>query len=170
MGKNGEVICEWKRGQKRTGVVVCPSLFLLLLLIERFFIFTFFLAFLAFFIFVDLHLHTPQLVGHKSMLDSALARLRPAHTFLATEFSTVWHFRQQMDTVSREFCTKYGFPVKMKVHELLSAGIKSPMPLGQWEDFLRGEKWYGAEEFGCVQVDEGSHIRPSFIFSEVKRY
>jgi hypothetical protein len=105
------------------------------------------------------------------MLDYALARLRPAQMFPATEFSMVWHFRQHMaDTVSREFCTKYGFPVKMKVHELLSAGIQSPMPLEQWEYFLRGEKWYGAEEFRCVQVDEGSHIRPSFIFSGVKRY
>jgi hypothetical protein len=62
------------------------------------------------------------------MLDYALARLRPAQTFLVTESSTVWHFRQHMaETVSREFCTKYGFPVKMKVHELLSAGIQSPM-------------------------------------------
>jgi hypothetical protein len=179
---------------------------------------------------VDLHLHIPHLAGHKSMLDYALARLRPTQTFLATEFSMVWHFRQHMaDTISREFCTKYGFPVETKVHEVLSAGIESPMPLEQWEDFLRGEKWYvamkgfiidatrmyratgrlevatyglspmryrrkgfvvgdtpwllngvfapptvrvspdgarcenwpWAEEFRCVQVDEGSHIRPS---------
>ncbi|KAJ6134184.1 hypothetical protein N7523_000506 [Penicillium sp. IBT 18751x] len=92
---------------------------------------------------VDLHLHIAELAGHQSMLDYALSRLRPDQTFLVTEFSLVWHFRQHMvDEVSRDFCTKYGFPVHTKVYEVLSAGIRSPMPLRQWMDFLRGEKWY----------------------------
>lgn len=104
---------------------------------------------------VDLHLHIPGLAGHKSMLDYALSRLRPDQKFLATEFSLVWHFKQHMaDTVSREFCTKYGFPVKTKVCEVLSAGIQSPMPLEQWVDFLRGEKWYAGVQGFIVQAME----------------
>ncbi|KAJ5674751.1 uncharacterized protein N7477_004685 [Penicillium maclennaniae] len=104
---------------------------------------------------VDLHLHMAGLAGHQSMLDYALLRLRADQKFLVTEFSLVWHFRQHMaDEVSREFCTKYGFPVRTKVCEILSAGIRSPMPLGQWVDFLRGEKWYNGVRGFILQAME----------------
>lgn len=92
---------------------------------------------------VDLHLHIPTLEGHKAMLDYALSFLRPDQSFLATEFSLVWHFKNHMaDPVSHHFCRKYRFPVGTKVHQLLSAGIQEPFSYEQWEEFLRGEPWY----------------------------
>jgi hypothetical protein len=104
---------------------------------------------------VDLHLHIPGLAGHKSMLDYALSKLRPDQKFLATEFSLVWNFKQHMaDTVSKEFCTKYGFRIGTKVCEVLSAGISNPMPLEQWVEFLRGEKWYAGVQGFIVQAME----------------
>ena len=64
---------------------------------------------------VDLHPHMMTFDGHKSMLDYCLARIRPDQTFLATEFTMVWHWKKHMiDTVSSYFCIKYGYPPSTK--------------------------------------------------------
>ena len=96
---------------------------------------------------VDLHLHIPTLAGHKTMLDYALPRLRPDQTFLATEFTTMWHWKKHIaDTASTYFCQKYGLPVGTKVHQVISSGIENPMPYEQWVDFLSHEPWYMEQE------------------------
>lgn len=96
---------------------------------------------------VDLHLHISTLEGHKAMLDYALSRIRPNQTFLATEFSVVWHWKKHMtDEASTYFCSKYenNFPTGTKVHEVINSAIHNPMPYAQWEEFLSHEPWYMA--------------------------
>lgn len=92
---------------------------------------------------VDLHLHVPTLAGHRAILEYALPRIRPDQTFIATEFSMVWHWKKHMnDVVSTHFCTKHGFPAGTKVHQVINSAIQTPMPYAQWEEFLRNEPWY----------------------------
>lgn len=92
---------------------------------------------------VDLHLHVPTLAGHKAMLDYALPRIRPDQTFIATEFSMIWHWKKHMnDAVSTHFCTQHGFPPGTKTHQVISSAIQRPMPYAQWEEFLKHEPWY----------------------------
>lgn len=92
---------------------------------------------------VDLHLHIPNFAGHKAMLDYALARIRPNQSFLATEFSMIWHWKKHMnDVASNYFRKKYGFPDGTKVYEVISSGIQNPMPYEEWVDFLSHEPWY----------------------------
>ena len=94
---------------------------------------------------VDLHLHMPKLDAHREMLSYALSRLRPDQTFLATEFSIVWHFKRHMgDAANADFCAKHGFPPGTKVHQVLSRGIQEPYEYAVWEEFLRGERWYAS--------------------------
>ncbi|KAJ5629776.1 hypothetical protein N7528_003433 [Penicillium herquei] len=92
---------------------------------------------------VDLHPHMPTLEGHKAMLDFVLSRIRPDQRFLATEFSLVWHWKKHLgDPVSEYLCSKYGFPVGTKVHQVISTAMRDPWPYTQWEDFLSHEPWY----------------------------
>lgn len=92
---------------------------------------------------VDLHLHMPNPEAHKKMLNYALSFLRPDQTFLATEFSLIWHFKSHMaDPINPAFANKYNLPPDTKVHQFLSRGIAEPFPVELWEEFLRGEAWY----------------------------
>jgi hypothetical protein len=92
---------------------------------------------------VDLHLHMPNAEAHTKMLNYALSFLRPDQTFLATEFSLIWHFKSHMgDKINPAFARKYGFPPGTKVHQFLSQGIADPFPIEMWEEFLHGESWY----------------------------
>lgn len=94
---------------------------------------------------VDLHLHIPTMEGHKAMLDYALSRIRPDQTFLATEFSLVWHWRQHFnDVVSSHYLHKHGLPAGTTVLDVINAAIKHPMPYPQWEEFLTHEPWYNS--------------------------
>lgn len=92
---------------------------------------------------VDLHPHMMTFDGHRSMLEYCLARIRPEQTFLATEFTMVWHWKEHMNNmVSSKFCTKYGFSPSTKNHEIISAAMQSPWPLEQWKEYLSNEPWY----------------------------
>ncbi|CAL5872116.1 uncharacterized protein PFLUO_LOCUS6373 [Penicillium psychrofluorescens] len=92
---------------------------------------------------VDVHLHIPRLPAHRTMLDYVLPRLRPDQTFIATEFSLIWHWKAHLgDAASNYFCSKYGFPAGTKVHEVINAAFENPFPYKQWEDFLANEPWY----------------------------
>lgn len=94
---------------------------------------------------VDLHPHMPALKGHQTMVDFALARIRPDQKFIATEFSLIWHWKNHMcDDASTQYCAKYGFPAGTKVHEVISAAMLEPIPFAQWEEFLSNEPWYMA--------------------------
>lgn len=92
---------------------------------------------------VDLHLHIPTMEGHKAMLDFALSRIRPDQTYLVTEFSLVWHWRQHFnDVASSHYLKKHGLPAGTTVLDIVNAAIKHPMPYPQWEEFLTHEPWY----------------------------
>lgn len=92
---------------------------------------------------VDLHLHMPNAEAHQKMLNYTLSFLRPDQTFLATEFSLIWHFKKHMaDPINASFARKYDLPPETKVHQFLSLGIRNPFPIEIWEEFLKGEKWY----------------------------
>lgn len=92
---------------------------------------------------VDLHLHLPDRDGHRAMLDYALSRIRPDQTFLATEFSMVWHWKKHMgDDASPAFCQRYGYAPGTKVYQVIDGAISNPMPASQWFDFLSNEPWY----------------------------
>lgn len=92
---------------------------------------------------VDLHLHIPSMEGHKVMLDYALSRIRPDQTYLVTEFSLVWHWKQHFnDVASSHYLKKYGWPAGTTVLDIVNAAIKNPMPYPQWEEFLTHEPWY----------------------------
>ncbi|KAJ5767855.1 hypothetical protein N7533_000438 [Penicillium manginii] len=92
---------------------------------------------------VDIHPHMMTFAGHQSMLEYCLARLRPEQTFLATEFTMVWHWKKHMnDTVSSKFCAKYGFTPSTKNYEIISAAMQNPWPLEQWQEYLSNEWWY----------------------------
>lgn len=94
---------------------------------------------------VDLHLHVPTIEGHKAMLDYALARIRSDQTFLATEFSLIWHWKRHMtDVASSHYLEKYGLPAGTTVLDVFGEMIKSPIPRAQWEEFLSHEPWYMA--------------------------
>ncbi|KAJ5975142.1 hypothetical protein N7481_008849 [Penicillium waksmanii] len=92
---------------------------------------------------VDIHPHMMTFDGHRSMLEYCLARIRPEQTFLATEFTMVWHWKAHMnDTVSSEFCAKYGLSPSTKNHEIISVAMQNPWPLEQWKEYLFNEPWY----------------------------
>ncbi|KAJ5692912.1 hypothetical protein N7462_002335 [Penicillium macrosclerotiorum] len=92
---------------------------------------------------VDLHMHMPNIAAHKAMVNYALSKIRPDQTFLATEFSMIWHWKNHIsDEASIYFCEKYGFSPGVKVYQVINAAFQTPMPYAQWEDFLRHEPWY----------------------------
>ncbi|CAI7660967.1 unnamed protein product [Penicillium pancosmium] len=92
---------------------------------------------------VDIHPHMMTFDGHQSMLEYCLARIRPEQTFLTTEFTMVWHWKERMnDTVSSKFCTKYGFSLSTKNHEIISVAIQNPWPFEQWKEYLSHEPCY----------------------------
>lgn len=92
---------------------------------------------------VDLHPHMMTFNGHRTMLEYCLARIRPEQTFLATEFTMVWHWKKHMsDAASSHFCAKHGFPPGTKNYQVISAAIQNPWPFVQWEEYLTHEPWY----------------------------
>lgn len=92
---------------------------------------------------VDLHPHMMTFAGHKSMVDYTLERIRPDQTFLATEFTMIWHWKKHMgDVASAHFRTRYGLPDDTKVYQVIDSAISKPMPFVQWRDFLSHEPWY----------------------------
>ncbi|KAF4122862.1 hypothetical protein GMORB2_7169 [Geosmithia morbida] len=100
---------------------------------------------------VDLHLHIPHMAGHKAMLEYCLARIRPEQTFLATEFSMIWHWKAHMrDEVSEYYRTAYRLAPGTQVYQVIDGAIRDPIPATQWEDFLANESWY-AEHRGFIR-------------------
>ncbi|KAJ5110672.1 hypothetical protein N7532_001207 [Penicillium argentinense] len=92
---------------------------------------------------VDLHPHMMTFEGHRSMLEYSLARIRPDQTFLATEFTMVWHFKKHMGHAAPpKFCAKYGLAPGMKNFQVIDAAIKNPMTFEQWQEYLTLSPWY----------------------------
>ncbi|MBM0224886.1 hypothetical protein [Micromonospora sp. ATA51] len=96
---------------------------------------------------VDIHPHVPSREAAQPFLDYVLPRLRPNQTFLATEFSLVWYWKEHMgDPVSAGFAERYGFPADAKVWQVIQAAIARPFPQQQWDDFLSSSPWLESQK------------------------
>ncbi|PSL06849.1 hypothetical protein CLV30_102238 [Haloactinopolyspora alba] len=92
---------------------------------------------------VDIHPHVPDPARVQAFLDYILPRMRPDQTFLVTEFSIVWYWRQHMrDPLSAEFAGKYGYDPGTLVWEFIRAAIENPVGQREWQDFLTSSDWF----------------------------
>ncbi|WP_233627877.1 MULTISPECIES: hypothetical protein [unclassified Saccharopolyspora] len=92
---------------------------------------------------VDIHPHVAKPENVQKYLDYVLPKLRPDQKFLATEFSLVLFWEDQMEQpVSGKFAKQYGFPADTKVWQVVDAAIDKRFPQQQWNDFLSMSPWY----------------------------
>jgi hypothetical protein len=92
---------------------------------------------------VDIHPHVPAQADAQAFLDYILPKLRADQTFLVTEFSLVWLWKQHLqDPIPAEFAQRYGFAADTLVWQVIKAAIDSPFSERQWTDFLTGSPWF----------------------------
>ncbi|WP_205856596.1 hypothetical protein [Phytoactinopolyspora endophytica] len=92
---------------------------------------------------VDIHPHVPDGDNVQAFLDYILPRMRDDQTFLVTEFSLVWHWKQHLqDPISPEFASTYGFAPDTQAWEVIGAAIDDPFSERQWSDFLTSSDWF----------------------------
>lgn len=92
---------------------------------------------------VDLHPHVADQVQIQAFLDYTLPRLRPAQTFLVTEFSLVWHWQRHMtDRIPATFARTYGYPPDTQVWEVIGEAIERPFASRRWNDLLSQSPWF----------------------------
>lgn len=96
---------------------------------------------------VDIHPHVPSPEATQAFLDYVLPRLRPDQTFLATEFSLVWYWKEHMaDPISPGFAERYGFAADAKVWQVIQAAIAHPFPQQEWDAFLSSSPWFESQK------------------------
>ncbi|MFC5834205.1 hypothetical protein [Nonomuraea insulae] len=92
---------------------------------------------------VDIHPHIPAPQAAQDFLDYILPRMRPDQTYLVTEFSLVWYWKQHLqDPIAAGFAKQYGFDPGTRVWQVIKAAIDSPFSRKQWDDFLAGSPWF----------------------------
>ncbi|MCG5215596.1 hypothetical protein [Streptosporangium sp. KLBMP 9127] len=92
---------------------------------------------------VDIHPHVPAPENAQAFLDYILPRMRDDQTFLVTEFSLVWYWKQHLeDPISAEFAKRYGFAPDTRVWQVIKAAIDEPVSRRQWHDFLTSSPWF----------------------------
>ncbi|MFD1535490.1 hypothetical protein [Nonomuraea guangzhouensis] len=92
---------------------------------------------------VDIHPHIPSPQAAQPFLDFILPRMRPDQTFLVTEFSLVWYWKEHLqDPVPATFAQKYGFPSGTLVWQVIKAAIDAPFSERKWDDFLKSSPWF----------------------------
>jgi hypothetical protein len=92
---------------------------------------------------VDLHPHVANQTQTQAFLDYTLPRLRPAQTFLVTEFSLVWHWQQHMtDRIPATFAQTYGYAPETQVWQVIGEAIERPFPSRKWNDLLSQSPWF----------------------------
>lgn len=103
----------------------------------------------------DIHPHLPSLEASRAFLDFILPRMRPDQTFLATEFSIVWYWKQHLsDPVDPAFLNRYGMDADLLAWEVIAQAIENPFPEEQWRDFLRSSPWFADQQtFLCDQME-----------------
>ncbi|WP_205856597.1 hypothetical protein [Phytoactinopolyspora endophytica] len=95
---------------------------------------------------VDIHPHLADGSNAQAFVDYILPRMRDDQTFLVTEFSIVWHWKQHLnDTISADFASTYGFDPDTRVWEVAKAAIENPFSERQWHDFLASSEWFMAQ-------------------------
>jgi hypothetical protein len=92
---------------------------------------------------VDIHPHVRSLQDSKPFLSYVLPRLRPDQTFIATEFSLVWYWKQHLrDPVPASFASRYNFAPKTQVWQAIAQAIASPFPQEEWDELLTASPWF----------------------------
>lgn len=92
---------------------------------------------------VSIHPHLSQIEQSQAFLDYILPRMRPNQTFIVTEFSLVWWWKEQMGKpVSPAFTSRYGLPKNVRNWQIVKAALEEPFPKEQWDDFLRMSPWF----------------------------
>ncbi|MBF8189453.1 hypothetical protein ITP53_27700 [Nonomuraea sp. K274] len=95
---------------------------------------------------VDIHPHIPTPEDTQPFLDYILPRMRADQTFLVTEFSLVWYWKQHLeDTVSPDFAQRYGFAPGTKAWQVIKAAIDEPFGQRKWNDFLTSSPWFTSQ-------------------------
>jgi hypothetical protein len=92
---------------------------------------------------VDIHPHIRQIGESKIYLDYILPRLRPDQSFIATEFSLVWWWKEQMTKpVSADFARIYQLPPQTQNWQVVSQALAQPFGKAKWDDFLSLNPWF----------------------------
>lgn len=92
---------------------------------------------------VDIHPHVPDADRIPAFLDYILPRLRSDQKFLVTEFSLVWRWQKHLtDHVSKEFCSRFGYPSKTRVWQVIDDAINHPFSQRKWDAFLQSSSWF----------------------------
>jgi len=92
---------------------------------------------------VDIHPHIREIAQSKAYLDYILPRLRPDQSFIATEFSLVWWWKEQMsEPVSARFAQMYGLPKDTRNWQVISEALGDPFGKSKWDDFLSLSPWF----------------------------
>jgi hypothetical protein len=92
---------------------------------------------------VNIHPHVPDIALSKAFLDYILPRMRPEQKFIATEFSLVgWWMQNMQKPVSAAFADKYQAPRTAQNWQIVKAALETPFPKAQWDDFLRMSPWF----------------------------
>ena len=92
---------------------------------------------------VNIHPHVPAIELSQPFLDYILPRMRPEQKFIATEFSLVgWWAQNMRKPVNPAFADKYEAPRTAQNWQIVKAALETPFPKAQWDDFLRMSPWF----------------------------
>lgn len=101
---------------------------------------------------VNIHPHVPAIELSSAFLRYILPRMRPEQTFIATEFSLVGWWRQNMGKpVDPGFADKYRVPRTTRNWQVIKAALESPFPKPKWDDFLRMSPWFESRKHHLVE-------------------
>lgn len=99
----------------------------------------------------DMHPHVPTPDATQPFLDFIVPRLRADQTFLVTEFSLVWYWKQHLsDPVPDLFAQRYGFATGTPVWQAIQAAIANPFTQQQWDDLLSLSPWFESQKHFLV--------------------
>jgi len=103
---------------------------------------------------VNIHPHIRAIQESKTFLDYILPRMRPEQTFLVTEFSLVWWWKENLKGAApAAFIEKYHAPRGAQNWQIIKAALETPFPKSQWDEFLRLSPWFeGRKHYLANQV------------------
>jgi hypothetical protein len=95
---------------------------------------------------VDIHPHVNSALDDiPPFLDYILPRMRHDQTFLATEFSVVWAWKDHLsDQIDAGLAQQYGYPTGTLVWQVIGDAIETPFSRQKWIDFLTSNQWFWA--------------------------
>lgn len=92
---------------------------------------------------VDIHPHLPAIEGSQVFVDYVIARMRPDQKFLATEFSIVRWWEQNMQgAVPPGFADAHQLPRETRNWQVIKAALEAPFPKAEWDAFLAQSPWF----------------------------